>query len=85
MELVEGEVVTLEVIGERYALNLLARLAVDESQHGRLGIGEAEEVEACAIHVVTLGVPQGRDEGLVSIGQRYAGRMLDEGVVRTAR
>ena len=85
MELVEGEVVTLEVVGERYALDLLARLAVDESQHGRLGIGEAEEVEACAIHVVTLGVPQGRDEGLVSIGQRYASGMLDEGVVRTAR
>lgn len=85
MELVEGEIVALEVVGERYALNLLARLAVDESQHGRLGIGEAEEVEACAIHVVTLGVPQGRDEGLVSIGQWYAGGMLDEGVVRTAR
>ena len=85
MKLVEGNALALEVVGERYALDLLARLAVDESQHWRLGIGKAEEVEACAIHIVTLGVPQVRDEGLMSIGQRYAGRMLDEGVVRTAR
>ena len=85
MELVEGEVVALEVVGDVDLCHLLARLAVDESQHGRLGIGEAEEVEACALHVVTLGVSQVRDEGLVSIGQWYAGGMLDEVVVRTAR
>ena len=85
MELVEGEVVALEVVGDVDRDDLLARLAIDESQHGCLGIGEAEEVEACALPVVTLGVPQGRDEGLVSIGQRYAGGMLDEVVVRTAR
>ena len=85
MKLVEGDALALEVVGERYALDLLARLAVDESQHRCLGIGEAEEVEACAIHIVTLGVPQVRDEGLVSIGQWYASGVLEEVVVRTAR